>query len=136
MQTRGSNISDEVDRKLEALRLLPVGPESGRPLNLCEPGVNPAEAGSSSDNFLRLIFKDIGQVVGADFVTDLDPALLEQFSIMSIERNEHAGEILKTLITSFMSAYAREATSDEAIESLKVLLALSTPAASTATRAD
>lgn len=136
MQTRGSNISDEVDRKLEALRLLPVGPESGRPLNLCEPGVNPAEAGTNSDNFLRLVFKDIGQVVGADFVTDLDPALLEQFSIMSIQRNEHAGEILKTLITSFMSAYAREARADEAIESLKVLLALSSPAASTATRVD
>lgn len=136
MQTRGSIISEQVDRKLEALRILPSGPDGGRPLNLCEPGQNPATAGQHSNNFLRILFQDIGEVVGSDFVEDLDPALLEQFCIMSVHRNEPAGEVMRTLIHSFMHAYAGLNTTRNASDCLEVLRTLSSSAVSPPAKAD
>lgn len=115
-------ISEQADRKLEALRGLPTGAAAGRPLTLSEVGVDPAETAGSGDHYLRLLFRDIGEVVGADFIETLDPILLEQYCVMSVTRNEPGGEILKTLIHSFMTAYSRRASSDDAMEGLSRIL--------------
>lgn len=115
-------ISEQADRKLEALRGLPTGAAAGRPLTLSEVGVDPADTAGSGDHYLRLLFRDVAEVVGADFLEALDPVLLEQFCVMSVTRNEPGGEILKTLITSFMTAYSRRSSSDDAMEGLSRIL--------------
>ena len=117
-------ISEQADRKLEALRGLPTGVAAGRPLTLSEAGVDPAETAGSSDHYLRVLFRDIGEVVGADFIEALDPILLEQFCVMSVTRNEPGGEILRTLIHSFMTAYSRLGSTDDAMESLSRILSV------------
>jgi len=123
MPNRGA-ISEQVDRKLEALRGLPTGAAVGRPLNLADTGVDPADTGGNSDHYLRILFRDIGEVVGADFVGTLDPVLLEQFCVMSVTRNEPGGEVLRTLISAFMTCYARRGSSDGAIQLLGNLVTL------------
>ncbi|MGP0171025.1 hypothetical protein ACSVIJ_04005 [Pseudomonas sp. NCHU5208] len=115
-------ISEQADRKLEALRGLPTGAAAGRPLTLSEIGVDPADTAGSGDHYLRLLFRDIGEVVGADFIESLDPVLLEQFCVMSVTRNEPGGEILRALIQSFMTAYARRDSADDAMVCLANLL--------------
>jgi len=95
---------------------------------MSEAGVDPVENSGDSDHYLRILFGDIGEVVGVDFLESLDPVLLEQYCVMTVQRNEPGGEMLRTLISAFMSAYAQPTSSDEAMDILGNLVAI--PAAS------
>jgi len=125
MANRGA-VGDQVERKIQALRGIPFGPGSDRPLTMSEIGVDPAENAADSDHYLRILFGDIGDVVGADFLETLDPVLLEQYCVMTVQRNEPGGEVLRTLISAFMSAYAQPASSDQAMGILGSLVAIPT----------
>ncbi len=127
MANRGA-LSDQVERKIQALRGVPFGPDSDRPLTMSEAGVDPVENADDSDHYLRILFGDIGEVLGVDFLESLDPVLLEQYCVMTVQRNEPGGEVLRTLISAFMSAYAQPASSDQAMDILRNLVAI--PAAS------
>lgn len=127
MLTERTDLSAHVDRTLDQLRALPPGPAHGRPLSLSESGVNPADNSGSSDHYLRLLLNDVANVVGGDFLSRSSPALLEQFCIMSVHRGEPSGEVLLTLLNSFLRAYATPSLSESAVSLLFDLAALTAP---------
>lgn len=72
-------------------------------------------------NALAILFSDIADHVGMDFLELMPPELLEQFSMMSVARNEATGLLLRNLLQGFMQAYANPATADQAVNALLVL---------------
>lgn len=115
MQTECTDVRAHVDHALDVLRAIPHGPAHGRPLSLSDIGVNPAENSSSPDHYLRMLLGDVAAVVGGDFVRMTDPALLEQFCIMSVHRGEPGGQILTSLLNAFLRAYAAPSQSEAAV---------------------
>lgn len=84
----------------------------------------------STDNFLYLVLQDVAETIGTDFLISADPKLLEQFALCSVIRNEKTGLLLKSLVTSFMLAYASSGTSEDAVQILLQLEALARDVAS------
>lgn len=76
---------------------------------------------ADEDNVLKVLFSDVADTVGADFLDQVPPALLEQFCMMSLVRNEATGMLLRTLIIGFMKAYTNHDTSEQAVQALLVL---------------
>ncbi|WGK63416.1 hypothetical protein QAO71_17900 (plasmid) [Halopseudomonas sp. SMJS2] len=75
-------------------------------------------------NALAILFSDIADQVGIDFLEQMPLELLEQFSMMTVARNEATGLLLRNLLLGFMQAYANPKTTDRAIEALLVLESL------------
>ncbi|MBM3105634.1 hypothetical protein IIE18_10825 [Pseudomonas sp. V1] len=126
MTTPSSTLSERIDRHLESLRSIAHGHRSGRFLSFVDvPNTQDEESPEGPDHILRILFSDVGNEVGEDFISTVDSVALEQFCLMSVIRNEGTGGMLRSLITSFMAAYANPATSDDAIAMLKRLEDLS-----------
>lgn len=75
-------------------------------------------------NALAILFSDIADQVGLDFLEQMPPELLEQFSMMTVARNEATGLLLRNLLLGFMQAYANPKTTDQAVNALLVLESL------------
>ena len=126
MTNRGSTLNERIDQHLKALRNTPHGHTSGRFLSFVDvPGDSEGNV-EGPDHILRILMNDVGNTVGEDFLSNVDSVPLEQFCLMSVIRNEGTGGMLRSLLDSFMSAYANPATSDEAIAILKRLEELKT----------
>lgn len=70
---------------------------------------------------LAVLFTDIADQVGIDFLELIPTDLLERFSMMSVARNEGTGLLLRHLLIGFMQAYSNPLTSQEAVNALLVL---------------
>jgi hypothetical protein len=125
MQTDCTDVSEHVTRTLGVLQELPHGPSHQRPLSLSNDGVNPAENSGSPDHYLRILLTNIANEVGAGFLSSVNPALLEQFCIMTVLRGEPGGKMLNDLLSSFLSSYADPKSSDSAVDLLGDLIGLS-----------
>lgn len=125
MQTECTDVSEHVTRTLGALRKLPHGPSHRRPLSLSNDGVNPAENSGSPDHYLRILLTNIANEVGPGFLSSVNPALLEQFCIMTVLRGEPGGKMLNDLLSSFLRSYADPENSDLAVHLLGDLMGLS-----------
>lgn len=125
MQTECTDVSEHVTRTLGKLRDLPYGPSNQRPLSLSNEGVNPAENSGSPDHYLRILLTNIANEVGPGFLSSVNPALLEQFCIMTVFRGESGGKMLNDLLSSFLKSYADPKSSDSAVDLLGELTELS-----------
>lgn len=125
MQTECTDVSEHVTRTLGALRDLPHGPSHQRPLSLSNDGVNPADDSGSPDHYLRILLTNIANEVGPGFLSSVNPALLEQFCIMTVLRGEPGGKMLNDLLSSFLRSYADPKSSDSAVDLLGDLIGLS-----------
>jgi hypothetical protein len=67
---------------------------------------------------LTLLFTDIADQVGMDFLEQIPADLLERFCMMTVTRNDGTGLLLRHLLLGFMQAYANPATSEMAVEAL------------------
>lgn len=118
--------------KLNELAALPVGFKSGRRLtadDLRRNGVS-LTAEQLHDGLSRN-FTDVANRLGVEFFMGLPAVLLEQFTLMSIMRNEDCAGLLKSLINSFMITYVTPETSGTAFSHLEGLEALRAEVAKT-----
>lgn len=69
-------------------------------------------------------FTDVASRLSVEFFMGMPPALLEQFTLISIMRNEDCAGLIKSLINSFMLTYVTPETSATAFSHLEVLEAL------------
>lgn len=105
--------------KLKELSGLPVGFESGRRLtadDLREKGID--LTAEQVHLALATNFKNVAERLGIEFFMATPAAALEQFTLMSILRNEDCAGMLKSLINSFMLTYITAETSDKAFSHL------------------
>lgn len=77
---------------------------------------------------LPVLIADIEKHVGGDLLDCLDPVLIGDFCMVSVMRNEGTGLLLRSLVESFMRAYADDETSDQAVQALLHLESLSNKA--------
>ena len=111
--------------KLNELASLPVGFSSGRRMtadDLRQHGINLNS--EQLHEALSRNFSDVASRLGVEFFMGLPAALLEQFTLMSIKRNEDCAGLIKSLINSFLLTYATPETSDDAFSHLEDLEAL------------
>lgn len=111
--------------KLAELEGIPVGTESGRRLtgeNLRQQGIDltPDQLRAALANN----YCDIAERLGLQFFQALPVVALEQFTLMSIIRNEDCAGLLKSLNISFMLTYLTPEASGEAFDHLLGLEAL------------
>lgn len=111
-----------VHAKLNELASIPVGFRSGRRLtadDLRRSGYN-ITAEQLREGLSRN-FTDVANRLGVEFFMGLPAALLEQFTFMSIMRNEDTAGMLKSLINSFMITYATPETAASSFSHLEGL---------------
>jgi hypothetical protein len=111
--------------KLNELARIPVGTASGRRLtaeDLHNKGITitPEQLHIA----LGANFYDVATKLGIQFFQALPVAVLEQFVLRAIMRDEDSAGLLKSLINSFMLTYLTEETSAEAFTQLLGLEAL------------
>lgn len=111
--------------KLQELEQTPVGAIYGRVLTIADlnskgHALTPAQIQVA----LSISFADVGARLGIQFLQALPAVALEQFTLMSIMRNEDCAGLLKSLINSFMVTYMTQATSAAAFGHLEGLEAL------------
>ncbi len=111
--------TDRIDRILAELRAMQTQDHAytgaADAPDLCDEDI------ADEDNVLKVLFTDLADTVGPDFLDQVPPALLEQFCMMSLARNEATGLLLRNLIIGFMKAYTNHETSDQAVQALLVL---------------
>jgi hypothetical protein len=104
----------EAQKKYNELHTVSFGSSTGRRLEL-------AGVGLDSEKIESIIvdqFIDIARRLGVDFFRSTPAVVLEQFTIMAIQRNEDTAGLLKSLINSFMLAYLTPESSQRAFEHL------------------
>ncbi|MCF5372012.1 hypothetical protein [Pseudomonas syringae] len=112
-------IKAAVASKLEDLDGTPMGSITGRHLTLSDlqkQGIDMTP--EQLRNGLAKTFQNIAERLGVQYFQWLPTSLLEQFTLMSILRNEDCAGMLKSLINSFMISYVTQATTDEAFKHL------------------
>ena len=114
------NLFSDVTRKvvllkLQELRQTPEGAISGRVLTIADlKAQGHALTPEQLQAALSISFANVADRLGIQFLQALPAAVLEQFTLMSILRNEDCAGLLKSLINSFMITYLTQATSDAA----------------------
>jgi hypothetical protein len=121
------NLLSDITRKVVLLKLhelnqTPVGAASGRVLTIDDLlGNGHALSPEQLQKALIISFTDIAERLGIQFFQSLPAAALEQFTLMSILRNEDCAGLLKSVINSFMLTYMTQATADGAFGHLQGL---------------
>lgn len=102
-----AEIEAAVDTKLAELATMPIGVLTGRRLELGGDTVANAK-------YIRNAMIDVGQRVGLHFLQMTPAVALEQLCVASAVKNHDTAGLLKSLINSFLIAYATPETSDQA----------------------
>ncbi|KZN20812.1 MULTISPECIES: hypothetical protein [Pseudomonas] len=111
--------------KLQELKQTPQGAIYGRVLTIADLKAKGHDLTPDQLQVaLSISFADVADRLGIQFFQALPPAALEQFTLMSIMRNEDCAGLLKSLINSFMVTYMTQATSAAAFGHLEGLEAL------------
>lgn len=107
-------ISERVDVALaHRFRLELADPATGQPLSAAQRRAN-----------LTVLFGEIAKVMGVERFAETPVERLDQFTVMSVVKNHDTAGLLRSLVNSFMIAYANPETSDEAFQALLTLEAL------------
>lgn len=88
-------------------RLALADPKTGQPMSKDE-----------RTEFLTRAFIEIAKGVGIERFMQTPPERLDQFAVMSVMKNHDTAGLLRSLVNSFMIAYACPETSDRAFASL------------------
>lgn len=111
-----------VHAKLNELASIPVGFRSGRRLTADD--LRPSGYNITAEQLregLSRNFTDVANRLGVEFFMGLPAVLLEQFTLMSIMRNEDCAGLLKSLINSFMLTYSTPETAASSFSHLEGL---------------
>jgi hypothetical protein len=109
-------------RKLQELKETPAGAAAGRVLTIADLRSHGIELTPEQvPAALKMTFTNVADRLGVQFFDSLPAAALEQFTFMSIMRNEDCAGLLKSLINSFMLTYMTQATSAAAFGHLEGL---------------
>lgn len=63
---------------------------------------------------LTSLFGEICQAMGMERFAETPVERLDQFAVMSVRQNHEAGELLRSLVDSFMAAYSNPDTTERA----------------------
>lgn len=112
-----AEIEAVVDAKLAELATIPVGPLTGRRLELAGDEANIAA-------YVRRAMICIGQSLGLHLLKATPAVVLEQLCVVSAAKDHDTAGLLKSLINSFLVAYVTPETCDRAFAHLEGLEAL------------
>lgn len=114
-------IAERVDVALaHRFRLELADAKTGQPLSAAQRRAN-----------LTVLFGEIAKGMGVERFAETPVERLDQFTVMSVVKNHDTAGLLKSLVNSFMIAYANPETSDEAFQALSKLEALRAAVADT-----
>lgn len=89
---------------------------------------DPKTGGPLSDDerreTLTVLFSEIAKGMGVERFADTPVERLDQFAVMSVVNNHDTAGLLRSLVNSFMIAYANPDTSDQAFQALLKIEAL------------
>lgn len=106
-------LDELITSKLDELERIPFGNEQGRRLEL-----HFIHTKDTHRELMERSFRDLAKRMGVDFVSRTPVVALEQFTIMSVKRNEDTAGLLVSLLNSFMVAYLTPETCDTAFRHL------------------
>lgn len=87
-------------------------------LALVNPKTQKAIEGAEREAFLTRAFLEIAKGMGVDRMAQTPAERLDQFAVMSVLKNHDTAGLLRSLVNSFMIAYACPETSDRAFAAL------------------
>ena len=87
-------------------------------LELIHPGSKQRMTPAQREEFLVMAFSEIAKGMGIDRFMQTPAERMEQFAVMSVMKNHDTAALLRSLVNSFMIAYACPETSDRAFEAL------------------
>lgn len=101
-------IAQRVELALQhQFRLALASPTTGQPMTIEE-----------RRDFLGRAFAEIARGMGVDRFLETPAERLDQFAVMSVKKNHDTAGLLRSLVNSFMIAYACPETADRAFDAL------------------
>lgn len=91
---------------------------------LGDPATGKAMAGEQRRKALTALFGEIAKGMGVERFAETPVERLDQFAVMSVVKNHDTAGLLRSLVNSFMIAYANPETSDRAFKALLNIEAL------------
>ena len=87
-------------------------------LELVQPGTKQRMTPAQREEFLLTAFSEIAKGMGIDRFMQTPAERMEQFAVMSVTKNHDTAGLLRSLVNSFMIAYACPETADRAFAAL------------------
>ena len=87
-------------------------------LELVHPGTKQRMTPAQREEFLLTAFSEIAKGIGIDRFMQTPAERMEQFAVMSVTKNHDTAGLLRSLVNSFMIAYACPETSERAFAAL------------------
>lgn len=85
---------------------------------LGDPATGKELAGEERRDFLTRAFAEIAKGIGAERFIQTPAERLDQFAVMSVQKDHDTAGLLRSLVNSFMIAYSCPETSDRAFSAL------------------
>lgn len=105
-------------------------------LELADPQTGQALSDKAREDFLIRAFVEIAKGMGIDRLLETPAERLDQFAVMSVVKDHDTAGLLRSLMNSFMIAYACPETSDRAFAALEHIESLRAEVAQARERAN